>query len=211
MPEAFVVSLDKNSEILKETSDAVIEEKVSAGYDEPKKNKYKARPEKKSKPPKKAKPPKSPKAQEPSETKKKGLFGFFKTPLFKRVYVFLGNASWRKKVLSWMLRSILQFFKIVSFTKFKLFVKAGLDDPAKTGKAFGYFLAAKHALSDGSPKRFDIAYEPDFNNEIFEAQGEIEMATSVGRLCMPVIMAVLTFPYVHTLVLYLRMRKIRME
>ncbi len=196
-------------------SEPFVTEKASVPPVDVRQSRHDAKPDNrkttKPKPDKKEKPPKQTEKKESDQTPKKGLFGFFKTPLFKRIYVFLGNELWRKKILSWMLRSALRFFKIVSFTKFKAFATFGLDDPAKTGKAFGYFLAFKNVLVDTPQNRFDVDCEPDFNREIFEAQGEIEITTSLARLFAPVVLAVLTFPYIHTLVLFLRMRKIKMD
>jgi hypothetical protein len=146
-----------------------------------------------------------------SGSRGKGLFGFLKEPAVLRVKLFLFNEKWRHKILRWLRASVVRFFHIVSVPCFTLHVKLGLGDPSQTGKAFGYYIAAKNALAvAGRNSRKEILFEPVFDREIVEADGRIEISSSIARLCLPVVLAVLTFPYVHTLILVLRARKIGM-
>jgi hypothetical protein len=150
------------------------------------------------------------KDEKQSEDKKeKGLFGFLRKPAVLRVMVFLRNTRWRNKILRWLKGSVLRFFHIVSVTRFRFSLRLGLSDPGQLGIAYGYFIAAKHALTDGKNSHREIIFEPVFDREIAEAQGAIEISSSLARLCLPFVLALVTFPFVHTLLLYLKARRIR--
>jgi Protein of unknown function (DUF2953) len=152
------------------------------------------------------------KLDDESGRRRKGVFGFLKEPAVLRVKIFLLNARWRRRILGWLRASAVRFFHIVSVSCFKIHVKLGLGDPSQTGKAFGYYIAAKYAFAGtGRNSRKEILFEPVFDREITEADGRIEISSSIARLCLPVVLAVLTFPYVHTLILLLRARKIRTD
>jgi hypothetical protein len=142
-----------------------------------------------------------------------GLFGFWKRPAVRRVMVFLRDAWWRNKIIRWLRASVIRFFHIVSVTQFRLHVRLGLGDPAALGRAFGYYIAVKNALTDtGARARNsckEILFEPVFDREIAEADARIEISSSVARLCLPVVLAAVTFPYFHTLILYLRARRLK--
>jgi hypothetical protein len=151
------------------------------------------------------------KVDDESDSRRKGMFGFLKEPAVLRVKIFLLNTRWRRRILGWLRASVLRFFHIVSVSFFRLHVRLGLDDPSQTGKAFGYYIAARHALAGAGNSRKEILFEPVFDREIAEADGRIEISSSIARLCLPVVLAVLTFPHVHTLILLLRARKIRTD
>jgi hypothetical protein len=142
-----------------------------------------------------------------------GLFGFLRRPRVRKVMVFLRDAWWRDKIIRWLKASIVRFFHIVSVTRFRLHVKLGLSDPCQVGRAYGYYIAVKNALMDTGTRarnsRKEISFEPVFNQEIADADGSIEISSSVARICLPVVLAVVTFPYFHTLILYFRTRRIK--
>jgi hypothetical protein len=150
--------------------------------------------------------------KEQARKKKKKLFGFIApSPQVKRVLVFLRDSSWRAKIFRWLCSSFVRFLHIVSLSRYRLRIKAGLDDPGKTGEAFGYYIAFKHVLfTTGNPRK-EIVFEPDFTHEVLETEGELEIATSVARLCLPVILAIITFPFIHSFILYRRAKRIKTE
>jgi hypothetical protein len=141
---------------------------------------------------------------------KKKLFGFMgPSPQVKRVLVFLRESSWRAKIFRWLCSSFVRFLHIISLSRYRLRVKAGLDDPGKTGEAFGYYIALKHVLFATGNSRKEIVFEPDFTHDVLEAEGELEIATSVARLCLPVVLAIITFPFIQTFILYRRAKRIK--
>jgi hypothetical protein len=138
------------------------------------------------------------------------MFGFLQRPAVKRVRIFISDANWRNKIFRWLQASVVRFFHIVSVTCFRLHVKLGFSDPSDAGKAFGYYIAAKNALMDTGGRRShtEIIFEPVFDREMIEADGRLEISSSIARLCLPVVLAVLTFPVLHTLILYWKARRI---
>jgi len=144
-----------------------------------------------------------------SVKEKKKIFGFMDSQRVKRVLVFLRAASWRHAILRWLRASIVRFFHVVSVSRFRLYVKLGLSDPGRTGQAFGYYIAAKNALADVGNSRKEILFEPVFNQEIAEAEGAIEISSSLARLCLPLVLAVATFPYLRTLIVYWKVKRIK--
>jgi hypothetical protein len=122
----------------------------------------------------------------------------------KKILVFLGNASFRGKTLRWLKRVVFAFFHIALVD----FVKAGFDDPSRTGAAYGYFIGLKHMLATAPGSKLDMVYEPVFDGAPLKAEGEIRVSSSIARLCFPIVLALITFPYVHAFILFRRARKI---
>ena len=162
--------------------------------------------------------PKAEKHEDPPEEKKhsdaegaavkeKSSFSEKLIPL-KKVMVFLKDSSFRAKVLRWLGRTVKTVFRSVSMRKITARVKAGFLEPSLTGAAYGYFIGLKNMISSREPSRAEIVFEPVFNNESFAAEGGIEISTSIARLCLPVVFAVLTFSYLHAYILYRRAKKI---
>jgi hypothetical protein len=150
--------------------------------------------------------------KEQAGRKKKKLFGFMDpSQEVKRVLVFLRESSWRAKIFRWLCSSFVRFLHIISLSRYRVRIKAGLDDPGKTGEAFGYYIALKHVLFDTGNSRKEIVFEPDFTRDVLEAEGELEIATSMARLCLPVVLAIITFPFIHSFILYRRAKRIKTE
>jgi hypothetical protein len=155
------------------------------------------------------------KANDDSGRETKGLFGFLQDPVVRRVKVFLVDAKWRYKIFRWLRTSVVRFFHIVSVPCFRLHVKLGLSDPSDAGRAFGYYIALKSVIMDTGVNagrlrhQRELVFEPVFNRELIEADGRVEISSSIARLCLPVVLAVVTFPFLHTFILYWRARKIK--
>jgi hypothetical protein len=144
---------------------------------------------------------------EDAAEKEKPSFSEKLIPL-KKVMVFLKDSSFRAKILRWIGKTVKAIFRAVSIRKFTARVKAGLLDPSLTGAAYGYFIGFKNMISTEKSSRTEILFEPVFNDEPFSAEGGIEISSSIARLCLPVIFAVITFPYLHAYILYRRAKKI---
>jgi hypothetical protein len=123
-----------------------------------------------------------------------------------RYLFFLRNHKWRGKITRWVLRMFSSFFRIVSLDKFQVWIKAGLEDPSVTGMIYGFYQALRNGLS-GQFQKVMIEFEPVFSREEFHFSGETGIRSSFGRLILPVIVALFTFPYLTTLRLWLRSRK----
>jgi hypothetical protein len=164
-----------------------------------------------------AEQPKSEKYEEPREEKrqsdvegageKKPTFSEKLVPL-KKVLVFLKDPSFRLKIFRWLKRTIAAVFSAVSMRIAAARVKAGLFDPSLTGAAYGYFTGLQYMVSTEKSWLREIQFEPVFNDEPFSAEGRVELSSSMARLCLPVIFAVLTFPYLHAYILYRKTKKI---
>jgi hypothetical protein len=144
---------------------------------------------------------------EDTDEKEKPSFSEKLIPL-KKIMVFLKDPSFRTKILRWLGKTVKGVFRAISVSKVTAQVKAGLLEPGLTGVAYGYFTGLKNMISTEKSSRGEILFEPVFNNEPFAAEGGIEISSSIARLCLPVIFAVLTFPYLHAYILYRRAKKI---
>ena len=127
----------------------------------------------------------------------------------KQLMVFLKDSFFRAKILRWLGKTVKAIFRAISLRRITARVKAGLLDPSLTGVAYGYFFGLKSMISSEKSSCKEILFEPVFDNEPFAAEGEIEVSSSIGRLCLPVVFAVLTFPYLHAFILYRRAKKIK--
>lgn len=123
-----------------------------------------------------------------------------------RFFFFLRNRKWRGKITRWVLRVFSSFFCIVSLDKFQVWIKAGLEDPSVTGMVYGFYQALRNGLS-GQFQKVMIEFEPVFSRDEFHFSGESGIRSSFGRLILPALVALFTFPYLTTLRLWLRSRK----
>ena len=121
--------------------------------------------------------------------------------------VFWKDSSWRAKIVRWLRRSLPRFFHLLSIRDLSLQVRLGLSDPGETGALYGYFLGASGALADQRNKNRRLVFDPVFERECLEAEGGLRISTSLFRLCIPLIFALLTFPYLHTFLLFRRARR----
>ncbi|HMD69105.1 MAG TPA: hypothetical protein VKF42_09530, partial [Chitinivibrionales bacterium] len=126
----------------------------------------------------------------------------------KQLWVFAGDASFRGKVLRWVLRTLRLLLRTCSIARVRVAAKAGFDDPAKTGLLYGWYTGATRMLSAPGPRRVELRCEPVFTEATFEANAEAKLATSVARLLVPLVAAMSTFPYLHAYVLYRRARRV---
>jgi hypothetical protein len=140
--------------------------------------------------------------------KEKPSFSEKLVPL-KKVMVFLKDSSFRAKILRWLGKTVKAIFRAISLRSVTARVKAGLLDPSLTGVAYGYFIGIKNMISTEKSSCKEILFEPVFDNEPFAAEGGIEISSSISRLCLPVVFAVLTFPYLHAYILYRKARKLK--
>lgn len=127
----------------------------------------------------------------------------------RQLWVFIGDASFRGKVLRWVLGTLRLLLRTCSVARVRVSVKAGFDDPARTGLLYGWYQGVTRILTAPGAQRVEIECEPVFTKSTFAANAEAKLATSVARLCLPIIIAVVTFPYLHAYVLYRRARAMK--
>jgi hypothetical protein len=142
----------------------------------------------------------------PAPGKKSGPRSRF--AMVKRLWVFLGNESFRRKMLRWLRRLVRSLLGMCRIARIRVHVKAGFSDPAQTGVFYGWYQGISHMLNLPGSRRLEAVYEPEFSRKTFEADGEAVIATSGVRLCLPLVKALATFPYVHAFVLYRRAGKV---
>jgi hypothetical protein len=119
-----------------------------------------------------------------------------------KVLFLIRQNKWRNKIISWAFRSLCRFIRLFKIRRIKVHVRAGLSDPASTGKAFGYWMGASNALELESNKRISMKFDPVFNEECLEVSGLVALQTSLARLALPVILAIVSFPYLSTLLVW---------
>lgn len=124
-----------------------------------------------------------------------------------RAFFFLNNQKWRLKMFSWFIRIVGTFRSLVHFDYFKANFKAGLEDPAVLGRMYGYYQAILKALQLENSKKIDFSFEPVFMQNYFDGDGAVKIRSSVGNLLAPFGVAVLTFPYFQTLLLWFRFKR----
>lgn len=123
-----------------------------------------------------------------------------------RYVYFVMNRAWRTKVLRWVIRFFRSLFYIVTFDRFALSLRAGVEDPVVLGTVYGFIEAVTFGLS--MEKKPVIRLEPLFMQNHFEASGAFRLRTSLLQLSRPLIGAVVTFPFLTTGFLWLRHRRI---
>jgi hypothetical protein len=96
---------------------------------------------------------------------------------------------------------------MIRFDHFRLHAKAGLDDPAETGKIFGLYIALNDVLFS-SRKNVDVRIEPYFSGDTLEFHGSVCLRTSIARISIPVLAALMTFPYFTVLIVWWRLKKL---
>jgi hypothetical protein len=125
------------------------------------------------------------------------------------VYFFLSSEKLRQKLIRWGLQSFKRFFRIVQISRCEITVEAGFDDPSRAGKIFGYVEAFKGALGLNR-KNMQIRYVPSFVHTSVNSYGTVQIKTSLGMITLPIFLAIVSFPYITSLVTvwkYHRFRK----
>ena len=104
------------------------------------------------------------------------------------------NRACRKKLFRWLKRALRYAVTTVRFDRLELRAAAGFEDPAQTGRAYGYFIAAKSALQPrGKALRLEMV--PVFTEKTLEAEIEFSCRTSIAAIASNALTLALTFPY----------------
>jgi len=151
-------------------------------------------------------PPRREKQSDEPPKRKPGLFERLrKSP----VVFFLRQHRYQMKVIQWLKRVIVAVFRIVRFDKFTVVIRGGIGDPVVTGILYGILTSIKQALQTGIGRPHSLVYEPDFDIvPSLTGSAAIKLHTSLFRVLLPLIVALVTFPYLSTILLWLRVRKL---
>jgi hypothetical protein len=129
----------------------------------------------------------------------------------RHVYSILHDVNNRRafaKALRWCRRTLGLFFKMIRFYRFRLHAKAGTGDPAETGKIYGYYTALDKFIFSRH-QNVDVRLTPEFSIETFECCGSIAVRTSFARVLLPLLTALVTFPYLAAYFVWRRLKKIK--
>jgi hypothetical protein len=124
---------------------------------------------------------------------------------FKRIFTALNHRPWRKRLFRWAFRVLRSLFRLIRIDHVRLHAKAGMEDPADTGKLYGRLIGLKAGLFS-HVKRADLRLEPCFSGPLFEVNGAIGISTSLYRLLAPFGLALTTFPYYKSWVVWRRFK-----
>jgi hypothetical protein len=110
------------------------------------------------------------------------------------------------KMFRWCWRTLPLCFHVVQFDHFLLHAKAGVGDPAETGKIYGWYSALRNVLLMRQ-RNIDVQFEPYFSGEALEIEGNIGLKTSIIRIGIPLTVALMTFPYLSVFTIWRRIKK----
>ncbi len=145
-----------------------------------------------------------------SDEPRKRKPGLFERLRKSPVVFFLRQHRYQMRVMQWLKRVIVTVFRIVRFDKFTVVIRGGIGDPVVTGILYGTLTSIKQALQTGIGRPHSLEYEPDFDTvPSLTGSAAIKLHTSLFRVFLPLIVALLTFPYLSTILLWLRVRKLK--
>lgn len=116
------------------------------------------------------------------------------------------------KAARWLARVLPSLVRVVEFDEISGSVRANLGDVAATGTTFGCVTALLPSPSPGRCGRFGFTFEPVFDGEEFvEATGTVAVSTSLLRVSLPMVTAVVFFPYLAAYALWRDAKKLRVK
>lgn len=109
-----------------------------------------------------------------------------------KLYRIWADKPVRQKIFRWFLKSPKHFIKLVRVKKLHASLTLGLEDPAKLGKSYGYYVAAKSVLP--RTKNVEVEFTPIFCEKQFEIESDIFIKTSVARVLYRLTIIIALFP-----------------
>ena len=150
--------------------------------------------------------PKARRTKEKAQKERPQRSGIRSWQALKRTLSILNNRPWYSKLFHWGMRTLRVCVRLIRFDHLRLHATAGLHDPAEMGKIYGWYTALNHCLL-ARQKHIDLRLEPRFSEAVLEVKGSIGFTTSLFRLLAPMLVALLTFPYLSTWVIWRRLKK----
>ena len=150
------------------------------------------------------------KGMEEMEEPAKSTFGR-KYNKFKMILHFIINQKKiAAKAVRWLQRFLGRCLRLITFDYLSVHIRAGFTDPAITGALHGFFTGMYHGLEIEDYRKFSIEFEPQFKEEdIFLCKGYVRIKTSLAQLLRPVVIGLLTFPYISAFILWRRIKKFK--
>jgi len=143
------------------------------------------------------------------EVKKPGFFS--KLEKWKMWYHFInGQKKIAGKAIRWLTRFMKRLLTIIKFDYIAMNIKAGFENPFYTGMSYGAFTGLHHTLDLEDNRFFMLNFEPSFDNkDSLEFDGAVSIRTYLFRILIPVIEALILFPYVSAFILWRRIKKFK--
>lgn len=123
------------------------------------------------------------------------------------VVYFLSNYQWRTKIVHWLIRFFKQLLSLVRFDQLHIFIRAGVENPMVVGVLSGCCHSIRSVLT-GKDKALFL-FEPVFMENTCSGSISFRGKTSLFTICFPIVFSVITFPFVETLLVFLRYRRMK--
>jgi len=128
---------------------------------------------------------------------------FVRTAMF-----YLCQYRWYVAMVAWALRRMRAALRLVSLRFCIVDVRAGMDDPAATGRIFGAWMGFKYGLPITDTPNRRLSLTPVFDRQCFEIIGSVCLQTSLARFVWLAIGSLVAFPYVTTFMVWRKYRKV---
>lgn len=128
----------------------------------------------------------------------------------RTIYSILDRQHVPARAFRWCSRVVRLSFQIVRFDHLRLHAKAGIADPAETGKLYGWCNACAAGLFSRQ-KNTEVWFEPLFSSDALEVEGSMGLRTSIARAGFMAGIAFITFPYYTAYVVWRRVKKLQQK
>jgi len=108
---------------------------------------------------------------------------------------FLKQETLRYRVWRWIVRILKSILRIIVIRRLLVRAELVFDDPALGGKLFGYYEGVRHAAALYS-KKINLYFKPLFIVGDTRIDMDFRATTSLWKIGYPLIVAVVTFPYI---------------
>lgn len=143
------------------------------------------------------------KAVEKKEKRKENVISRVRN---NKIFVFLGNRNWRRKIINLIVRTAKSLLQILSIDHMKIHARAGLQDPALLGSIYAVFISVVNGLCLQN-RKVELSFQPVFMQELFEMNGSINVRSSPANLIYPIIVTLINFPYLSTFLLWRKTKR----
>jgi hypothetical protein len=135
----------------------------------------------------------------PLREKLRGAIAKMKKSAWMRAVFFIGQASWRSKILRWLARCTAALPRLVKLHAADMHIRAGFSDPAATGRLFGYWTGFCGAVAAEKKLPLSLTIDPVFTEACLFVRGSVSVQSSLMRFLTLFAVAVATFPYFSTI------------
>jgi len=133
---------------------------------------------------------------------------FIEGKFVRTVMFYLCQYRWYVAMFAWALRRVRAALRLVSLRFCIVDVRAGMDDPAATGRIFGAWMGFKYGLPVTDTPNRRLSLTPVFDRQCFEITGNVCLQTSLARFVWLALASLVAFPYVTTFMVWRKYRKV---